>query len=196
MVEGVRRDDAIDQRGFENMKMSPKILGISTLMISLALTGYIASVVVRASPPPPLTFTYQNSTFGGPVARLVCSPTNGGDVQVLSQNVVIGSGHTGYILPPIFSGAFNVSSATNPTYTVEFYVNGSAYGSITGFAPPNGIPVTSSFQEPMSNIVIYQFFNTGQKGPQTLVWTIDIHTASGQAVCVQQWYIDIEIGST
>ena len=89
-----------------------------------------------------------------------------------------------------------MSSATNPTYTVEFYVNGSAYGSITGFAPPNGIPVTSSFQEPMSNIVTYQFFNTGQKGPQTLVWTIDIHTASGQAVCVQQWYIDIEIAST
>ena len=24
----------------------------------------------------------------------------------------------------------------------------------------------------MSNLVIYQFFNTGQKGPQTLVWTI------------------------
>ena len=176
--------------------MSPKILGVSLLMISLALTAYLASVAVRTSPPPPLTFTYQNSAFGGPVARLVCSPTNGGDFQVLSQNVVIGSGHTGYILPPIFSGAFNVSSPTNPTYTVEFYVNGSAYGSITGFAPPNGIPVTSSFQEPMSNIVIYQFFNTGQKGPQTLVWTIDIHTASGQAVCVQQWYIDIEIAST
>jgi len=48
----------------------------------------------------------------------------------------------------------------------------------------------------MSNLVIYQFFNAGQKGPQTLVWTIDIHTASGQAVCVQQWYIDIEIAST
>src|SRR5437867_4448903 len=81
------------------MKMSPKILGVSMLMVSLALTAYLASVAVRASPPPPLTFTYQNSTFGGPVARLVCSPTNGGDVQVLSQNVVIGSGHTGYILP-------------------------------------------------------------------------------------------------
>ena len=165
-------------------------------MVSLALTAYLTSVAVRASPPPPLNFMYQNSTLYGPVARLVCSPTNGGDVQVLSQNVVIGSGHTGYILPPTFSGAFNVSSATKPTYTVEFYVNGSAYGSITGFAPPNGVPVTSSFQEPMSNLVIYNFFNAGQVGPQTLVWTVDIHTALGQAVCVQQWYIDIEIAST
>jgi len=161
----------------------------------LCLTSLLTFVGVRATSAP-LTFTYQNSTFYGPVARLVCSPTNGGDVQVLSQNVVIGSGHTGYILPPIFSGAFNVSSPTNPTYTVEFYVNGSAYGSVTGFAPKNGLPVTSSFQEPISNIVIYSFFNTGQVGPQTLVWTIDIHTASGQAVCVQQWYIDIEIAST
>ena len=178
------------------MKSSRKVLAISIFMMSLALTAYLTSVAVRASPPPPLTFTYQNSTIYGPIARLVCSPTNGGDVQVLSQNVVISSGHTGFILPPIFIGAFNVSSATNPTYTVEFYVNGSAYGSITGFAPANGVPSTSSFQEPMSNLVIYQFFNAGQKGPQTLVWTIDIHTASGQAVCVQQWYIDIEIAST
>jgi len=178
------------------MKSSRKVLAISIFMMSLALTAYLTSVAVRASPPPPLTFTYQNSTFGGPASSRICSPTNGGDVQVLSQNVVISSGHTGFILPPIFSGAFNVSSATNPTYTVEFYVNGSAYGSIKGYAPPNGVLVTSSFQQPMSNLVIYQFFNTGQVGPQTLVWTVDIHTVSGQAVCVQQWYIDIEIAST
>jgi hypothetical protein len=178
------------------MKISFRTIGISVLMLSLALTGYLASVAVRASPPPPLTFAYQNSTFGGPVATLVCSPTNGGDVQVLSQNVPISSGHTAYIFPPIFSGAFNVSSATNPTYTVAFYVNGSAYGSIKGFAPASGVPATTSFQEPMSNIVIYQFFNSGQKGPQTLVFTVEISTASAQSVCVQQWYIDIEIAST
>src|SRR2546422_8335319 len=108
------------------MKPSQKFRVIQIFMISPPLTPYLPSVAARAPPPPPLTFTYQNSTIYGPIARLVCSPTNGGDVQVLSQNVVISSGHTGFILPPIFSGAFNVSSATNPTYTVEFYVNGSA----------------------------------------------------------------------
>ncbi len=89
-----------------------------------------------------------------------------------------------------------MSSASNPSYIVEFYVNGSAYGSVTGYALPSGVRVTASYVEPMSNIVVYSFFNFGQTGPQTLVWTVDIATASGQAVCVQGSYIYIGFGFT
>jgi len=48
------------------MKSSRKVLAISIFMMSLALTAYLTSVAVRASPPPPLTFTYQNSTIYDP----------------------------------------------------------------------------------------------------------------------------------
>ena len=165
---------------------------VALVLLTALLT--LGSQVRAASSP--LVSLAQNSTFGGPVATLVCSPTNGADVQVTSDTVSVTSGHTFFFQPATFSGAFNVSSAANPTYTVEFYVNGSAYGSITGFTEKNGLQISTSFTEPMSNLTVYQFFNTGQAGPQHLVWTIDIHTASGQSVCVQQWYLTLTFGYT
>jgi hypothetical protein len=166
------------------------------LVVSLlCLTAFLTFVDVRATQPAPLVGIGQSSTFGGQYGK-VCSSTNGADVQVLSQSVPIGSGHAYWFKPAIFTGVFNVSSAINPSYTVEFYVNGSAYGSVTGNAPPSGVRVTASYVEPMSNIVVYQFFNFGQTGPQTLVWTVDIATASGQTVCVQNSYIYIGFGFT
>ena len=163
---------------------------VALVLLTALLT--LGSQVRAASSP--LVLLAQNSTLFGPVPTLVCSPTNGGDVQVTSDTVALASGHTYFFQPATFSGAFNVSSATNPTYTVEFYVNGSAYGSITGFTAKSGLPISASFTEPMSSFVVYQFFNSGQAGPQHLVWAIDIHTASGQSVCVQQWYLTLTFG--
>ena len=169
----------------------------SRTFVALVLLAALLTIgsQVRATTNPVVVLG-QSSTLYGPVSTLVCSPSNGGDVQVLSDTVALASGHSYFFQPATFSGAFNVSSATNPTYTVEFYVNGSAYGSITGFTEKNGLPITTSFIEPMSSFTIYNFFNFGQAGPQHLVWTVDIHTASGQSVCVQQWYLTLTFGYT
>jgi hypothetical protein len=169
--------------------------GLKRTFVALVLLTALLTLgsQVRATTSP-LVLLGQNSTIYGPISTLICSPTNGGDVQVTSDTVALASGHTYFFQPAIFSGGFNVSSATNPTYTVEFYVNGSAYGSITGFTAKSGLPITASFAEPMSTFTIYQFFNSGQAGPQHLVWTIDIHTTSGQSVCVQQWYLTLTFG--
>jgi len=165
-------------------------------MLSLALSAYVVTAAVRAAQPPPLTIVYQNGTFDGPVVAKSCSATDGSDHQVTTDSITISSGHTAYFLPLTFFGAFNVSSSTNPTYNVEFYVNGTGYGSVKGFTQPSGVPTSASFQEPMASLTVYQFFRTGQAGPQTLNWAVDISTASGQAVCVQQWYLNIEVAQT
>jgi hypothetical protein len=168
---------------------------LKALVVSLlCLTAFLTFINVRAATDQ-LVGIGQSSTLGGQVGK-VCSSTGGADVQVLSQTVNIGSGHKYWFKPAIFTGVFNVSSASNPSYTVEFYVNGSAYGSVTGYAPPSGVRVTASYVEPMSNIVIYQFFNFGQAGPQTLIWSVKIATATGQAVCAQNSYIYIGFGFT
>jgi len=112
---------------------------------------------------------YQNGTFGGPVAAKSCSATDGSDHQVTTDSITISSGHTAYFLPLTFFGAFNVSSSTNPTYNVEFYVNGTGYGSVKGFTQPSGVPTSASFQEPMAksdNLPILQIRPSRTPDPQ------------------------------
>ena len=168
----------------------------SLVVAFLCVTALLAFAEVRATSPPVVGLAH-DSTYGGPVAALTCSGTSGGDVQVGgSTTVAIPSGHTYFFQAPTFSGAFNVSSSTNPTYNVEFYVNGSSYGTVKGFTQPNKVPTSASFTEPMSNLVIWDFYYTGQAGPQHLVWTVDISTASGQSVCVQQWYLTLNYAYT
>src|SRR4029077_21235960 len=94
------------------------------LVVSLlCLTAFLTFVDVRAITNPVVGIG-QSSTFGGQIGK-VCTSTNGAGVQVLSQSVPIGSGHAYWFKPAIFTGVFNVSSNSDPSYTVQFYVNGS-----------------------------------------------------------------------
>ena len=162
----------------------------------LCITALLAFAKVEAISSPVVGLAHV-STLYGPVAALTCSGTTGGDTQVGgSTTVAIPSGHTYFFQAPTFTGAFNVSSSTNPTYSVEFYVNGTSYGTVKGFTQPNKIPTSASFTEPMSSFTIWNFYYTGQAGPQHLVWTVDISTASGQSVCVQQWQLVLNYAFT
>lgn len=162
----------------------------------LCITALLGFAQVRATSPPVVGLAHM-STLYGPVAALTCSGTTGGDTQVGgSTTVAIPSGHTYFFQAPTFTGAFNVSSTTNPTYNVEFYVNGTSYGTVKGFTSSNKTPISASFTEPMSTFTIWDFYYTGQAGPQHLVWTVDISTASGQSVCVQQWQLVLNFAYT
>src|SRR5438876_11728838 len=109
-----------------------------------------------------------------PTTTRVCSPTNGGSVQVTTLTVTVPTGNEFYFSPIFFSGAFNVSSSTNPTYTVTFNITGAnARSSVYGFLPSSGVPITQSYQEPVSTSGSY-FFNQGHTG--TWVWSVYMNT--------------------
>jgi hypothetical protein len=161
----------------------------ATLLALLCLTTFLAFVDVRATTAPPLTSGYDFSTCCGVTPR-ICSPSNGTDVQVASVKLIVPANATGLYLPPTFTGNFNVSSSTNPSYTVEWYGNGTLWGSTTGYAQPSGKLTSTTYGTQFSSVVGWDWFGTAHSGPLTEYYTINIQTASGQIVCVQNWYVN------
>jgi hypothetical protein len=154
-----------------------------SLLTLLCTTAFLAFADVRASTPSPFTTVTPLSTKGFPFP-MVCTPTNGSDVQFASGTWTIASGHSGYFLPAWVSGTFNVSSANNPSYTIAWYFNGSLWGSNTGYAQPNGLPTASSYAFNSPNYYWSVFYNR-HNGPLTYLVIIEISTAPGQVACAQ-----------
>ncbi len=173
----------IRQRLSTTRNLKLKGLVVSLLCLSIFLTF----IDVRATASPLIGHAAYSQT---PTTTRVCSPTNGGSVQVTTLTVTIPTGNEFYFSPIFFSGAFNVSSSTNPTYTVTFNITGAnARSSVYGFLPSSGVPITQSYQEPVSTSGSY-FFYQGHTG--TWVWSVYMNTASGQSVCVTEFYTSIE----
>jgi hypothetical protein len=157
----------------------------------LGFTAFLAFVNVRASTPSPFTYIYPFTTRNSFPA--VCSPSNGADVLIAYSFWNISAGHSGTFIQPTFTSTFNVSSATNPSYTIETYGNTSLWGSYTGYAQPNGLHTTTTYGLEVSNFYTLAFFSIRHAGPYSENFTIEISTAPGQIVCAQNTYINAAV---
>lgn len=165
-----------------------------TILALLFLTAFLVPVGVRASNPPPLVTVVNDSTVG--TAPGVCTSTNGNPVQVISDVFSIPSGHSGYILPPVFTALFGVSSTSNPVYFLTWYENSTLLGQYGAYAQPGGLTTATSFGQELSSSSALSFFNTAHSGLVTFNITINIVTTSGQTACVQNPYLNLVVIET
>jgi len=166
----------------------------ASILALLFLAAFLVPVGVRASNPPPLVTVVNDSTVG--TAPGVCTSTNGAAVQVISDVFSIPSGHSGYILPPVFTGLFSASSTSNPVYLLTWYENGTILGSYLAYAQPGALTTATSFGQELGSTSALSFFNTAHTGLVAFNLSITISTTTGQSACVQNPYLNLEVIQT
>jgi len=160
----------------------------ASVLCLLSLSALLVFVDVRAATPPPLSYITPFVTRGA--FPKVCSPSDGSDVLIAFSPWNVSASHSFTFLLPTFTSTFNVSSSTNPSYTIETYGNTTRWGSYTGYAQPNGLLTTTTYGLKVDNYYTLSFFSARRTGPYFLNFTIEVSTAPGQIVCAQNTYID------